>query len=31
AGVSGYVIKPFTAAVLSDKIYELMASVRPRL
>ena len=30
AGVSGYVVKPFTASTLSEKVLELMASVAPR-
>lgn len=30
AGVSGYVVKPFTASVLSEKVLELMAKAPPR-
>lgn len=30
AGVSGYVVKPFTASVLTEKVLELMAKVQPR-
>jgi len=30
AGVSGYVVKPFTASTLSEKVLELMATAAPR-
>ena len=30
AGVTGYVVKPFTASTLGEKVMEIMAEVKPR-